>query len=101
MSGGWVRLGFYGAAGHGFDGDAFSGEELHGLVEGFVVGRFELEDDLADLRGDAGAADVEHHVDGLGHLMDDRFFDQVGRVNQFKLSFNHKASIARLRRLPG
>jgi hypothetical protein len=73
----------------GFYGNAFAGEELHGLVESFVIGGFQFEDDLTDFRSHFRAPDVEHYIDGFAHLMDDGLFNQVRRINQFELPFGH------------
>ena len=77
----YSKLGFYGGVGDGFDRNAFAGEKFDGLIEGCFIGGFQLEHDFADLCGDFGAADIEDHVDRLGHLVNDRFLDQVGRIN--------------------
>ena len=75
--------------GDGFDLDAGFGEELDGFFHRGVVLGFELEDDVAGAGRHLGAADVEDHVDRLGHLVDDRFFDEVLRENEFNLLFRH------------
>src|SRR5258706_806526 len=73
----------------GFDLDTGFGEELDGLFHRGVVFGFELQLNFADRGSDLGAADVEHHVHRLGHLVNDRFFDEIRRKSEPDLPFYH------------
>jgi hypothetical protein len=62
---------------------------VHALLDQPFDGRFHLvaravqfQADDADLVGDAGLADVGYDLEFLPDLIDERFFDELGRIHQ-------------------
>src|SRR5437016_8534014 len=74
----------------GFDLDAGLGQELNGFIHRGVVFGFELQFNFTYRRRHFGAADVEDHIQGLGHLVHDGLFDEVCRKDQLDLAFYHE-----------